>query len=114
MLKALERASSEHGLGKPLVHCLPYCARQSDASRVVGYKDMCVTTPPAFESRMHMRTNFRSPTDEQTFDTLPFVGAVPGHEGLFVSAGFHGHGTWSIDTPFQDSLKFPLLTALCW
>ncbi|KAF8295426.1 DAO-domain-containing protein [Clavulina sp. PMI_390] len=29
-----------------------------------------------------------------TLDTLPFVGAVPGrrYEGLYVSAGFHGHG----------------------
>jgi glycine/D-amino acid oxidase-like deaminating enzyme len=29
-----------------------------------------------------------------TGDDLPYVGAVPGEDGLWISAGFNGHGRW--------------------
>lgn len=29
-------------------------------------------------------------------DKLPFVGPVPGAEGLFAAVAFHGHGEWRL------------------
>lgn len=35
-------------------------------------------------------------------DALPLVGEVPGKDGMFLSAGFHGHGQVSILFPHLD------------